>query len=464
MVVSDKDCKAIGQAQLKLNEVVHYPSNKLHGSVLLHSLKSSTASAASSSSVKPPTVIGSLDYWFKLHTAATNRIQEWLDHREEVERALETAAEAAESSKNLLSGVDLMQGEQRQIQLPKGQEKLVGRKKAKPLPEPTPPPKVMVASKQQKERPKPKPKAKQQLEPEVVQPDSDHEEDEQPQPQQQPPAVEVVQSEEASEDPASSATTTHGGETSTTTTSSSVPEANKTKDPAANKKTKLRRQEARKETASPKVSKVGSLPPIKGVSEATTEKQPKQVAPVAKPRGQIKVGGEDNATEAEKAATKSEDQEPPKKKSEWDDDEDESTDETSGDSDDVEVKPLDKKPAEAKEPLPQKVSVVIEPPAQPKVIQSKPANPDVVADNDDEEDTEEESEEESSEEESETEESDEVKRHGFFGFYFFCEIVLSRTTMSPQRGSRASRKPASPRQPEQKMRRRILPRTSLRHR
>ena len=34
---SDEQCKTVGKAELKLAEVVHYPSNKLHGSVLINS-------------------------------------------------------------------------------------------------------------------------------------------------------------------------------------------------------------------------------------------------------------------------------------------------------------------------------------------------------------------------------------------------------------------------------------------
>ena len=33
--MESSECKTIGQAELKLAEVVHYPSNKLHGSVLI---------------------------------------------------------------------------------------------------------------------------------------------------------------------------------------------------------------------------------------------------------------------------------------------------------------------------------------------------------------------------------------------------------------------------------------------
>ena len=37
VAAADEQCKTIGKAELKLAEVVHYPSNKLHGSVLINS-------------------------------------------------------------------------------------------------------------------------------------------------------------------------------------------------------------------------------------------------------------------------------------------------------------------------------------------------------------------------------------------------------------------------------------------
>ena len=127
----EPQCQAIGQAELKLSEVVHYPSNKLHGSVLV---------MANPPSDHQPQVIGSLDYWFKLHTAATSKIQEWLDHREEVQRVLE--ARTNESA--IASEVELLQGEQRAIRVPENQEKLVGRRKVLPVEEPELPPPLLT--------------------------------------------------------------------------------------------------------------------------------------------------------------------------------------------------------------------------------------------------------------------------------------------------------------------------------
>ena len=37
--IESSECKTIGQAELKLAEVVHYPSNKLHGSVLIQGMQ-----------------------------------------------------------------------------------------------------------------------------------------------------------------------------------------------------------------------------------------------------------------------------------------------------------------------------------------------------------------------------------------------------------------------------------------
>ena len=60
-------------------------------------------------SQKEPSVVGSLDFWFKLHTAAASRIQEWLDHRQEVQRALE-AANKENEARSSLAEVQLLKG------------------------------------------------------------------------------------------------------------------------------------------------------------------------------------------------------------------------------------------------------------------------------------------------------------------------------------------------------------------
>ena len=56
-LVTGNDCKNLANASVKLNELLHYPANKLHGSVMLHWNKGKQG------------VLGTLDYWFKLHTA-----------------------------------------------------------------------------------------------------------------------------------------------------------------------------------------------------------------------------------------------------------------------------------------------------------------------------------------------------------------------------------------------------------
>ena len=63
LVLNKKDCKSIAQAELSLHEVLDYPSNKLHGSVMLKAV------SKDKSGIDNEKVIGSLDYWFKLHTA-----------------------------------------------------------------------------------------------------------------------------------------------------------------------------------------------------------------------------------------------------------------------------------------------------------------------------------------------------------------------------------------------------------
>ena len=133
-------CQSVGQAELKLTEVVHYPSNKLHGSVLV---------IAPPQTDKEPKVIGSLDYWFKLHTAATSKIQDWLDHREEVQRVLDGVTD---NESKLASEVDLLQGEQRAIKLPENQDKLIGKRKKQPDPDPVQPPPQILSKKPEKEK------------------------------------------------------------------------------------------------------------------------------------------------------------------------------------------------------------------------------------------------------------------------------------------------------------------------
>jgi len=56
-------CKPIGHAYVKLKEVLDFPSNKLHGSVVLYSSSTQKNQPAKTN------VLGTLEYWFKLHVA-----------------------------------------------------------------------------------------------------------------------------------------------------------------------------------------------------------------------------------------------------------------------------------------------------------------------------------------------------------------------------------------------------------
>ena len=54
---------------MSMNEVLDYPSNKLHGSVMLKMMAKENSEGATEK------VIGSLDYWFKLHTAGNVKMK-----------------------------------------------------------------------------------------------------------------------------------------------------------------------------------------------------------------------------------------------------------------------------------------------------------------------------------------------------------------------------------------------------
>ena len=58
------DCQTVGVASVKFSEVLDYPTNKLHGSAVLKGAKPSSKD----------TVVGNIEYWFKLHTHDTKRI------------------------------------------------------------------------------------------------------------------------------------------------------------------------------------------------------------------------------------------------------------------------------------------------------------------------------------------------------------------------------------------------------
>ena len=116
LVSGPGECRRVAEASLRLAEVLAYPTNKLHGSAILYA--PSSPSDKSKQGGGEGRVMGTMDYWFKLHTAATQRIQQWLEHKREVERMLEAAEEAARREKNgMLSEVDLLKGEGRLVLL-----------------------------------------------------------------------------------------------------------------------------------------------------------------------------------------------------------------------------------------------------------------------------------------------------------------------------------------------------------
>ena len=66
----DSDCQTIAAAPVKFSEILTYPSNKLHGSVVLSGVRGEEGAS-----------LGSLDYWIKLHTHDTRRLTRWLERR-----------------------------------------------------------------------------------------------------------------------------------------------------------------------------------------------------------------------------------------------------------------------------------------------------------------------------------------------------------------------------------------------
>ena len=63
LVTDAQDCRPIGQASIKLTEVLDVPSNKLHGSVILYAATTQKTQPAKTN------ILGTLEYWFKLHTS-----------------------------------------------------------------------------------------------------------------------------------------------------------------------------------------------------------------------------------------------------------------------------------------------------------------------------------------------------------------------------------------------------------
>ena len=62
-VIEGQDCRTIGQSTIRMNEVLNYPSNKLHGSVIVY------ASATQKNHPAKNNTLGTLEYWFKLNAS-----------------------------------------------------------------------------------------------------------------------------------------------------------------------------------------------------------------------------------------------------------------------------------------------------------------------------------------------------------------------------------------------------------
>ena len=65
LALDKADCKTLAFAEIPLKEVINFPSNKLHGSVMLNSVQTFEEEETK----QPPKILGTLDYWFKLHAA-----------------------------------------------------------------------------------------------------------------------------------------------------------------------------------------------------------------------------------------------------------------------------------------------------------------------------------------------------------------------------------------------------------
>jgi hypothetical protein len=65
-VTDVKDCHPIGHAGIRLNEVLDFPSNKLHGSVVVYAATTQKNQPAKTN------ILGTLEYWFKLNTSGKN--------------------------------------------------------------------------------------------------------------------------------------------------------------------------------------------------------------------------------------------------------------------------------------------------------------------------------------------------------------------------------------------------------
>ncbi len=70
LAVGPGECRRMAEASLQLSEVLSYPTNKLHGSAILFApTAEAKAGDKGDGASKKGKVMGTIDYWFKLHTA-----------------------------------------------------------------------------------------------------------------------------------------------------------------------------------------------------------------------------------------------------------------------------------------------------------------------------------------------------------------------------------------------------------
>ena len=73
LVLGPGECRRVAEASLRLSEVLAYPTNKLHGSAILFAPAPDSTSVGAKK--REGKVMGTVDYWFKLHTAGN-----WLNN------------------------------------------------------------------------------------------------------------------------------------------------------------------------------------------------------------------------------------------------------------------------------------------------------------------------------------------------------------------------------------------------
>ena len=90
-VAIKNDSQTIGVAAIRFSEILDYPQNKLHGTISLVGIKGSSKDLT----------VGSLDYWFKLHTHDNEKIKTFLERRDNNE-ALAKAPLSFDQNKSFL--------------------------------------------------------------------------------------------------------------------------------------------------------------------------------------------------------------------------------------------------------------------------------------------------------------------------------------------------------------------------